>query len=86
METATLYVLLMVFFASLIRSSLGFGEGLIAVPLLVILVPLEIAAPVVVLLSITIAVVVVQDWREIQVIRNEGSALQLCGPTNSRFF
>ncbi len=39
-----------------------------AVPLLAIFVPLEIAAPLAVLLSITIAgIVVVQDWRKIHV-------------------
>jgi uncharacterized protein len=67
-DTTTLHVLLVVFFATLIRSTFGFGEGLIAVPLLALMIPIEIAAPVVVLLSITIAaVVVVQDWRKIHV-------------------
>lgn len=66
MDTTTLLVLLVVFFATLIRSTFGFGEALIAVPLLAIIIPIDIAAPVVVLLSITIAaVVVVQDWRKI---------------------
>jgi uncharacterized membrane protein YfcA len=46
----------------------GFGEGLIAVPLLALSIPIEVAAPVVVLLTIVIAtVVVVQDWRKIHV-------------------
>jgi uncharacterized membrane protein YfcA len=67
-DTTTVHVLLVVFFATLIRSTFGFGEGLIAVPLLALMIPIEIAAPVVVLLSITIAaVVVVQDWRKIHV-------------------
>lgn len=68
MNSTTLQVLLIVFFATMIRSTFGFGEGLIAVPLLALIIPIEIAAPVVVLLSITIAaVVVVQDWRKIHV-------------------
>lgn len=68
MDTTTLHVLLVVFFATLIRSTFGFGEGLIAVPLLALTIPIEIATPVVVLLSITIAAVVVaQDWRKIHV-------------------
>jgi uncharacterized protein len=68
MDTITLQVLGVVFVATLIRSTFGFGEGLIAVPLLALILPVEIAAPVVVLLSITIAaVVVVQDWRKIHV-------------------
>jgi uncharacterized protein len=59
-------ILAIVFFATLIRSAFGFGEALIAVPLLVLFIPLQVAAPLAVLLSITIAAVVVaQDWREI---------------------
>jgi hypothetical protein len=65
-DTTTLHVLLVVFFATLIRSTFGFGEALIAVPLLALTIPIEIAAPLAVLLSITVAtVVVVQDWRKI---------------------
>jgi uncharacterized membrane protein YfcA len=68
MDATTLHVLVVVFIATLIRSTFGFGEGLIAVPLLAFIIPVGIAAPVVVLLSITIAaVVVVQDWRKIHV-------------------
>jgi uncharacterized membrane protein YfcA len=53
-------------FASFIRSAFGFGEALVAVPLLALIMPIEVAAPVAVLVSITIAaIVVVQDWRTI---------------------
>lgn len=62
------YLLGVVFVATFIRSALGFGEALVAVPLLVMRIPLETAAPLAVMVSITIAaVVVVQDWREIHV-------------------
>ena len=65
-DGTTLQVLLVVFAATLIRSTFGFGEALIAVPLLALTIPIEIAAPLAVLLSITIAAVVVaQDWRKI---------------------
>ncbi len=58
--------MIVVFIATLIRSAFGFGEALIAVPLLAFFIPLEIAAPLAVLVSITIAsIVVVQDWRKI---------------------
>jgi len=67
-DSTTLHVLLVVFFATLVRSTFGFGEGLIAVPLLALVIPIGIAAPVVVLLSMTIAAIVVaQDWRKIHV-------------------
>jgi uncharacterized protein len=66
MDALTIHVLLVVFIATLIRSVFGFGEALIAVPLLALRLPLEIAAPLAVLISVTIAgVVVVQDWRTI---------------------
>ena len=64
----TLEVVGVVFVATLIRSAFGFGEALIAVPLLALFIPLKVAAPVAVLVSITIAAVVVaQDWRKIHV-------------------
>lgn len=66
MDSTALQVVLVVFFATTIRSALGFGEALIAVPLLALIIPIEIAAPIAVLLSITIAaVVVIQDWNSI---------------------
>jgi uncharacterized protein len=72
MDSTTLHVLLVVFFATVIRSTFGFGEALIAVPLLALRLPVEISAPLAVLLSITIAaVVVVQDWRKIH-LRSTG--------------
>jgi uncharacterized membrane protein YfcA len=61
-----LLVLAIVFVATLIRSIFGFGEGLFAVPLLAFCIPVTQAAPLVALLSITIAaIVVVQDWNKI---------------------
>lgn len=62
----TLHVLVVVFVATLIRSALGFGEALFAVPLLALRLPLAVAAPLAVLISITIAAIVVaQDWQKI---------------------
>jgi uncharacterized membrane protein YfcA len=61
----TLEVMAVLFLASLIRSEFGFGEALVAVPLLALVMPVEVAAPVAALVSITIAVVVlIQDWAE----------------------
>ena len=68
----TLHVLLIVFLATLIRSTFGFGEALIAVPLLALILPVAVAAPLAVLLSVTIAaIVVVQDWHKIH-LRSAG--------------
>lgn len=71
-DLTTLYVLLIVFGATLIRSAFGFGEALVAVPLLAFFIPLQVAAPLAVLVSITIAgIVVVQDWKKIH-LRSTG--------------
>ena len=65
-DVTTLYVLGIVFIATLIRSAFGFGEALVAVPLLAFWIPLRVAAPLAVLVSITVAaIVVVQDWKKI---------------------
>jgi uncharacterized membrane protein YfcA len=64
----TVEVLAVVFVATLIRSTFGFGEALLALPLLAFVLPVTVAAPLVVLLSITVAAMVVaQDWRKIHV-------------------
>ena len=69
MDATTIFILLIVFIATLIRSTFGFGESLIAVPLLTLFIPIEIAVPFSVLLSITIAAVIVaQDRKQIHFI------------------
>jgi uncharacterized membrane protein YfcA len=45
MDTTTTFILLVVFIATLIRSTFGFGESLIAVTLLIIFIPILIAVP-----------------------------------------
>jgi uncharacterized membrane protein YfcA len=65
----TVDVLAVIFVATLIRSAFGFGEALVAVPLLALLIPIAIVVPVAALVSITVAaVVVVQDWRHIHLL------------------
>ena len=74
----TAEVILVLFLATLVRSAFGFGEALIAVPLLALVMPIELAAPTAVLVSITVAlIIVIQDWRRIHV----RSALWLVIPT-----
>jgi uncharacterized protein len=61
-------ILAIIFVATLIRSAFGFGEALLAVPLLARILPVKVAAPVAVLVSIMVAaIVVVQDWHKIHV-------------------
>lgn len=60
------YVLIIVFIATLVRSTFGFGESLVAVPLLVQFIPVETAVPLSVMLSVLVALIIVtQDHRKI---------------------
>lgn len=62
----TLHVLVVAFVATLVRSAFGFGEALIAVPLLAFWIPLREAAPLALLFSMTVAtVVVIQDRKSV---------------------
>jgi len=64
----TIYVIGVIFLATLIRSTFGFGEALVAVPLLALRVPVAVAAPLAVMVSVLVAaVIIVQDWRKIHV-------------------
>jgi uncharacterized protein len=72
MDGTTVYVLLVILVATLIRSIFGFGEALMAVPLLALRLPVNVAAPLAVLVSITVAAVIVaQDWQKIH-LRSTG--------------
>jgi uncharacterized membrane protein YfcA len=65
LDGITLPVAAILFLGTLVRSAFGFGEALIAVPLLALLMPVEQAAPIAVLVSITIALLILlQDWRK----------------------
>lgn len=60
--------------ATLVRSTFGFGDALIAMPLLSLWLPVRSVAPLVTLVSVTSAVVMIAgDWREI----NAPAALKL---------
>ena len=68
MERLTVEILVVVFVASVVRSAFGFGEALIAVPLLALFLPIRVAAPLAVLISVAIAAVILaQDWRKVHV-------------------
>jgi hypothetical protein len=67
-EPAAILTPAVLFLATIIRSAFGFGEALVAVPLLALLMPVEVAAPVAVLVSVTVAfIVLLQDWRKVHV-------------------
>ena len=66
-ESLLFYVLIVVFVATLVRSALGFGEALILVPLLALRIPIAVAAPLAVMVSVVAAgAIVAQDWRRVE--------------------
>jgi uncharacterized membrane protein YfcA len=79
--SAAAYVVGVIFVATLVRSTIGFGEALIAVPLLALRIPVTVAAPLAVAVSILVAAaIVVQDWRRIHLRSATGLiASALCG-------
>lgn len=68
MELTYLFILIISFVATLVRSTFGFGESLIAVPLFILFMPLDVAVPLSVLMSVLVAlVVVIQDHSQIHI-------------------
>jgi uncharacterized membrane protein YfcA len=66
MGTLFLYIFVISFIATLVRSTFGFGESLVAVPLFSIVIPIGTAVPLSVLISVLVAlVVVIQDHKQI---------------------
>lgn len=66
MDLLTAYILAIIFIATLVRSTFGFGESLVAVPLLILFIPIETAVPLSVLISILVAaIVVIQDRKQV---------------------
>jgi uncharacterized membrane protein YfcA len=65
-DPATLPVVGVASPATLVRSAFGFGEALVAVPLLALVIPIPVAVPLATLLSITVAALILaQDWRKV---------------------
>lgn len=60
------YIFLISFIATLMRSTFGFGESLVAVPLFSLFLPIAVAVPLSVLISILVALaIVIQDHHKI---------------------
>jgi len=59
-------VLLVLFTGAFARSALGFGDGLIAMPLLSLLIGIKYATPIVALIALTISLaLVIFNWRQV---------------------
>lgn len=67
-DSTIAYILIIVFIAVFIRSAVGFGDALFGIPLLVLRIPLREVVPLALLLSVTVAAIIVaQDRKHIHV-------------------
>lgn len=61
-------ILLVIFISTLLRSAFGFGNALIAMPLLILLLDLKTATPLVALVGIVTALVMLlREWRQLEI-------------------
>jgi len=66
--TTILLAVLILFVSTFVRSALGFGDALVAMPLLALLVGVKVATPVVAFAASTIAVtILLRHWRSVDV-------------------
>ncbi|UCF13943.1 MAG: sulfite exporter TauE/SafE family protein [Phycisphaerales bacterium] len=68
METFQTIVLPIIFIATLTRSTFGFGDAMVGMPLLVMAIPLDVATPLVGLMGITAsATILIRHWRDVHI-------------------
>ena len=68
LTTTILLAVLILFVSTFVRSALGFGDALVAMPLLALLVGVKVATPVVAFAASTIAVtILLRHWRSVDV-------------------
>ncbi len=63
----TVIILSIIFFATLTRSTFGFGDALIAMPLLALVIELKIATPLMALIAFFIAItILIRNWKKVE--------------------
>ncbi len=68
LSTTIFLVLSILFLSTFIRSALGFGDALIAMPLLAMVVGLQVATPLVAMGASTIAfTILLKSWRKVEI-------------------
>jgi uncharacterized membrane protein YfcA len=67
-STTTILVLAILFLSTFIRSALGFGDALIAMPLLALVIGIQVATPLVAMGASTIAfIILLKSWRKVEI-------------------
>jgi uncharacterized membrane protein YfcA len=74
-DPVLLQIALIIFIATVFRSAFGFGESLVAVPLLALFMPMDRAVPLSVLVSVSIAAFVVVQDRKMIHLRSAGGLI-----------
>jgi uncharacterized membrane protein YfcA len=68
LETSYILILLILFAATFVRSAFGFGDALIAMPLLTFLIDIKVAAPIVAFMSSIIAIyIIIGNYKQIKI-------------------
>ena len=58
-----IFVLIIIFFSSLIRSVFGFGDALVAMPLLSLIMPVKYSTPIVAIIAIFLSLsIIIKEW------------------------
>jgi uncharacterized membrane protein YfcA len=65
-DTIFILVLIIIFFSSLYRATFGFGDALIAMPLLALLINIKIATPIVAFMGFTVSIFILLGNRQNQ--------------------
>ena len=66
MDTTLILILTVLFLAALTRSTFGFGDALVGMPLLAILAGMHIATPVIQMFGTTIAIfILIRQWKQV---------------------
>ncbi|MBW1703169.1 MAG: CoA transferase [Deltaproteobacteria bacterium] len=66
MDSITLCVMIVIFFSAVVRAAFGFGEALIAMPLLALIIDIKLATPLMALVGTSIALVIIlKSWKEV---------------------
>lgn len=62
-----LLIIGILFFSSFIRSAFGFGDAMIAMPLLSMIIPVQVASPVIALFATSIAILILlKNWKQVK--------------------
>jgi uncharacterized membrane protein YfcA len=68
LEALHIFIIAVIFLATFTRSTFGFGDALVAMPLLTLLIDTKAAAPLVALMAVTISItILIKQWRRVHV-------------------